>query len=434
VGGGIVGVVFVAARVLPVVGSNISIGLDSLGYEAVAHHPLFSSDFVAGVWPVGYPLYLKLVDHNHTAAMVGQVVAGVAAWLFLAVVAARRAQHTVIRVATVLVVLGIGASFGVMQWDLIIGSDSLSISLCVALLAALLWLSARWTRARVVLVVVLGIAAGLIRDSNGFFLGVLAVVLAIGVLARVISRRWLAIAAVFLLVAIAVAATASVGDRSDLPMRNIITLRLLPSPERTKFLVEHGLPLSRREIARARGRCVSPTRSFGCATITNKRFYAWIHADARSVYARELLSFPATTLWEPARHLDWSLGTRVRVEDARAGDTFERSAISHRLDRYVAVFNPTLLVVASVLLLAACTWLWVRGRRGPFLFAAALVLLAYVHLWLVWTGDALEVTRHSVVAATQLRLGLWLGLLWVIDAAVGHPDADGASGDRPIAV
>ena len=60
----------------------------------------------------------------------------------------------------------------------------------------------------------------------------------------------------------------------------------------------------------------------------------------------------------------------------------------------------------------------VRRRRGAFVVAGALVALAYPHLWLVWIGGALEVTRHSMLPSVQLRIGLWLSVVWLLDAAL----------------
>lgn len=59
-----------------------------------------------------------------------------------------------------------------------------------------------------------------------------------------------------------------------------------------------------------------------------------------------------------------------------------------------------------------------------FVVAAGLIALAYPHLLLVWIGGALEVTRHSLLASIQLRLGLWLAAVWLLDAFLTHETAD----------
>jgi hypothetical protein len=53
-------------------------------------------------------------------------------------------------------------------------------------------------------------------------------------------------------------------------------------------------------------------------------------------------------------------------------------------------------------------------------------VLTYPHLWAVWTGDAFDVTRHGLAASVELRLGLWLATLALVDAWMP------AGGARPV--
>src|SRR4051812_6429420 len=88
---------FAALRMLPMIGANIGFGLDTARYEAVARMSVLSKEFLAGAAPPVYPLYLKLLQYNSTAATIGEAVAGVAAWTFLAWMAARVPQDRAIR-------------------------------------------------------------------------------------------------------------------------------------------------------------------------------------------------------------------------------------------------------------------------------------------------------------------------------------------------
>jgi hypothetical protein len=405
---------FVAARALPFAGSRLAGGVDTLVYESMARQPVTSRAFFAGDRPLGYPLYLKVVHHNQTAATVGQLAVGVLAWLALALVAARATRDPVLRIAVATVVLAIGASFDVIQWDLAVSTDSLSVSLCVGALAAALWLRERWTASRLAVLVALVFAAAAERDSNGAFLGAVAVVALVAILVRALPRRALVVCVALIFAAALSTSSANAGHRSDIPLRDVITLRVLTSPERTAFLLSRGLPLSRREIAAARGQCANPTPMIGCATIDNPRFYSWIHERGRAAYLALLARFPATTLSEPMEHLDWSLGTRVRLER----QTGERAPVSQLLETVVFIRNPLVLLISAAVVITSSVLLRRRRGRGPYVIASALILLTYFHLWLVWSGGALEVTRHSLVASIQLRLGLWLGALWIVDALI----------------
>ena len=90
--------------------------------------------------------------------------------------------------------------------------------------------------------------------------------------------------------------------------------------------------------------------------------------------------------------------------------------------------NPLLALLAGLVVLGGCIAAYAAGKRGAFVIPAALLGLFYAHLWLVSTGDALEVTRHALLANFQLHLGIWLGALWRLDALLvaQRTDADGS--------
>jgi len=410
--------VFVVLRVAPFVGANIGRGVDSLDYRAAARLPLFSREFLGGPRPFGYPLFLKLVRHNEHAAVVLQMLVDSAAWLALAWMAARVSKTPAIRVTAALVVLALGASLDMIQWDRVLSSEALSTAFGVGLLAALLWMYERWTWPRLAVVAVLSLAATIVRDSNGTFLGVVAIVLLIGVSVRRLRVRVLALVAIFAVVAALGSTSASAGKRWQGPLKDVITLRLLESPERTAYLRQRGMPLTPAEIEAARGHCVVPsaTPPTACVVLLNPAFYQWINQHGRGVYVDTLAKFPATTLWEPVAHLRDSVGTRVRVELPLAADTAERAPVSRFLDAVFFIRNPLLLVLWALGLIVLALVAFVRGVRGVYVVGVALVGLVYPHLWLVWVGGALEVARHSLLASVQLRVGLWLGSLWLLDA------------------
>jgi hypothetical protein len=416
-------VVFVLLRVVPFVGANTGRGIDSFDYRASARFPIFSRDFLGGPRPFGYPLYLKIIRHDESVAVAGHVLLSTAAWIALALVVARATRHPALRLVAAGLVLALGASFEAIQWDRIISSEALSTAFGVGLLAALLWLRERWTIPRVVLVGVLAFAATAVRDSNGTFFALVGVLLVAAVVLRRIHVRMLVVAALLVATGLMASAGASSGRRWEGPLKDVITIRVLQSPERTAYFRDAGLPLTDVEVDAARGRCVSPAPPSACVIIENPAFYAWIGDHGRETYLKSMLRFPDTTLWEPVAHLRESIGTRVRVEMELAADTQERSPIAHVLEAVIFVRNPLLLALWTIVTVAACVVAAIQRRRGPWMMAGALVVLTYPHLWLVWGGGALEVARHSLMASIQLRIGLWLSAIWLLDSYL-TPDAD----------
>jgi hypothetical protein len=416
--------VFVVLRTVPFALAQTGRGIDSFDYAAASRLSVFSREFLAGARPFGYPLYMKIVRHNDTAIVVGQLVVSTTAWLLLALMVARATRRPGLRIAGAALVLALGATFEAIEWDRIISSESLSTAFGVGLLAAVLWLRERWSWPRLALVATLALAATAVRDSNGSFLGVVAIVLAITVAVAKLPPRVLLVSLAFVLAAAMGSLSASGGRRWEGPLKDVITIRILHSPERTGYFEAHGLPLTDAEFYAARGRCVSPAPPTACVVIANDAFYRWIRENGRTTYLKSLIKFPATTLWEPVAHLRDSIGTRVRVEMKLAADTEEESPISRFLEAFVFVRNPLLVALAGLAILGGCVVALLKGRRGAFVVAAALLALTYPHLWLVWTGGALEVSRHSLLASFQLRLGIVLGAVWLLDAARMRPSEE----------
>jgi hypothetical protein len=145
-------------------------------------------------------------------------------------------------------------------------------------------------------------------------------------------------------------------------------------------------------------------------------FNEWIRTSGRSTYTRSLLRFPATTLWEPIAHVRYAIGVRPRVEIGTG--THEHAPVSEVFEAVFLFRNPLAALLLGVIVLAGCIAAYATGKRGAYVVAAAMLALFYPQLWLVWVGDALEVTRHALLANLQLHLGIWLGALWILDAVL----------------
>ena len=271
--------VFVVLRVYPFIGARTGRGIDSFDYRAAARLPLFSREFLAGARPFGYPLYLKLVRHHERVAVVGQLVIDTLAWLALALMVARATTNRRLAWAGASIVLGLGATYEAIEWDRIIGSEALSTACGVGLLAALLWLRERWTIPRLVVVAMLAAAATALRDSNGTFLGLVGLLLLVAVLVRRVPRRVAVLGLVFVAIAALGSTSASVGRRWEGPLKDVITLRVLTSPERTAYFQHAGMPLTR---ARDRPGAGTLRRAHGRLELRRHRQSCLLHVGTRS--------------------------------------------------------------------------------------------------------------------------------------------------------
>ena len=180
---------FIALRVVPFAGAHVGGGVDTIEYRDLSDLPVFTRDFLGGTRPFGYPLFLKIVRGNYHVASVVQLILNAAAWLALVLAAVQVTRHRLIRYGVALVVLGLGLTLEAIQWDRVIGTESLSMAFGIGTLAALLWLYQRWTWWRVGAVLVLAFGATVFRDTNGLFLGVVAAMLLVAAALRRVPRR-----------------------------------------------------------------------------------------------------------------------------------------------------------------------------------------------------------------------------------------------------
>ena len=416
-----IAVAFALARAIPFARARVGLDFDSFDYLALARHRSIGGVMAAHRPPV-YLLFLKLCAENRQLVTWLQLVVALCAWVWLAAATARNLRTAAGRAVGFVAILLVGSALGMTQWDRVIGTESLSISLGVMTLAALLWWWDRWTAPGVATVCVAAVLWALLRDANALVIGAAGIVLLVGAAVRRRDRRpFVVIGAVALAASVGAIVSSNVGDRWQQPTQNVITLRLLTSPERASFLLRHGLPLTPAEARDLAGHCVNPVGAFMCKKVTSPSFYDWIDHDSRSVMVRSWLAFPATTAWAPLAHEREMIGIRLPV--AEITGTRLRAGFAQPIDAVAFPRNPVVLLAWLACLAVGVAVIGPR-RRIPLLpVAVALLALTYVHLWVVWNGDAAELARHGLAASVQLTLGLWLLSIGLLDALIGEAGA-----------
>ena len=83
--------------------------------------------------------------------------------------------------------------------------------------------------------------------------------------------------------------------------------------------------------------------------------------------------------------------------------------------------SPVVAEVGIGLAVAAALVLTRKRAARPLLLATGVVaLLVIPHFLVAWHGDALETDRHSLAAAVQLRVVLWVVAALALDAALSR--------------
>ena len=400
-----------------VVDPRVGYGPDSALYLAAARSPVWSRGFLAGPGPFGFLLLAKLCARNLRAIVLVQSVIAAGAWAFLASTVAGVMRNNLARWVGFVGILGVALAPGVLQWNAMITTESLSLSTLCAVVACAIRLAQRGTRRELAWFLAALAAFAFTRDTNALVAGGIGVV-ALACAVRPVWRvRAAAIGAVG--VALAVGATAfgnaARPPRWYWPVAETTAVRLLDDPGATRYLVDHGFPWD------AQTRTLPQRYVYISDQVTAGSDFAafrhWVRVDGRRVYGKFLLTHPGWALRKPfdARDAFFDLGTVEvygRVYRNRPGGLF---TVAGTVGAPRAPGVTEVWTVAAAVALALLAW---RRRVRPALAGAVALIGAFaiVGYYAAWHGDALEVYRHALSAAVQLRIALWVVTALVVDA------------------
>jgi hypothetical protein len=152
----------------------------------------------------------------------------------------------------------------------------------------------------------------------------------------------------------------------------------------------------------------------------------WVRDEGQSTYATFLVTHPWWTLREPVADIERFLSPDLD------GYTFIWKLDPpppHDVLGEIGWPRPEWLVGAWAVGGAAAFVALAARRRVPAPVSVAIGLtgaLAAAGFYAAWHGDALEVDRHSLTAAVQLRIALWLVTALVVDAVMARSQIEGA--------
>ena len=396
---------------------RVGYGPDSAVYMRAARSPVWSFKFLAT--PDGGPfLFLvlaKLCLRNLRAIVMVQSVASAAAWLFLARTIASALRDRWVRTAAFVVTLLVALTPPVLVWNATIATESIAVSLLVVAIALALRVAtgAGSTAFAALLVVLAGLACT--RDTNEVLLITIALVALIVVVVRpTLRRRGLALLVTCVLAAGINMGLAAKAHRWYHPLTETIAVRILGSRTATDYFVAHGMPLD----ASVRGlhtNLLGNTNDLYTAARYGV-FRTWVIDHGRATYVSFLERHPGWVFGKPyddrRRLLAPELRYGVLSHDDPRGVFFVIGAVA---------FPHNLLLVevwAGAGLIAALALARRRRTRRALIAVGVLAALVVPAFLAAWHGDALEVDRHSLSAALQLRLALWIVSFLTIDEIV----------------
>jgi hypothetical protein len=422
--------IYVGLRLAAYLPSSLGVWPDSGVYLHITNQRLLSEGFFAGWRPWTVPLFYKVFPDSDTARAAGQLVVSISCWLALAAAAAWNVRRPRFQVVAFCLVLLFSLSVWITQWDRVILSESLTLSLGAAVLAA--WLAlfrapGLWTIAAVLGTTLLW---AFTRDTVAYMaLFTLPFVLAwVAFPGRRRGRIALAagLAAIFAASILAQSSTTAAPRRQG-PLLNVIGARVLTNDHELRYFREHGMPLPDQVYARAGSRLGSgalrPDRPLA-SDPSVAGFLEWVREDGRETLAAYLATHPYRAVEPVVEDAERVLATEPDEEPVEG----QPPLVEYRPDGAdpllpaplgAAVYPPSVAAVLAWLavIIAAAAWLARLGMaRLVWLVPAVAVLLQLPQAVIAWHGDSNDISRHTLTVSVLTRLGLLLLSIFLVDA------------------
>lgn len=354
-----------------------------------------------------------------------QVVISTAAWITLALVVVAGINDRRVRIATVAVVLSIGLTTQITNWDSAILSDSIAISLTVFLVAA--WVALHRTRTpwTVSAVIVTTVLWTFTRELHVYVGGLLALGVAIAVLVRRAGGWWLVLTLGLLIVAgLGVLEARSNTETSVQNLAGVIGARVLPDPDVREWFEQAGMPF----MPQLRPGQQHPDKEL----LAIPEFTKWAEKRGWLVYARFLVTHPDQAIDGPYQELleerpafgDKPSGRAVLLSPTEAYGT-SRPVLPPVVDD--VLFGPgrtgALLALGAIVLTASILVHAQTGGDPRRHVPVVIVGLSLLYVFMAWHGSVFEPGRHSMPGAVAIRLGTALLAAVVADRALTRSPA-----------
>ena len=400
---------------------RVGYGVDSAYYIAAAKAPVWSWKFLATPQgaPFLFPLLAKLCLRNLRAIVLVQSAFAAGAWLYLAHTVGSRMRRPAARLFAFLMLLLVGVGPPVVFWNVSIATESLAISLlCIAIALWIRLVAGEAGKREFAAFAVVLAALACTRDSYAVLLVIVAgIALLVGLLRRSMRTRGAVIAAVCLVTAVVNVGLSNHAGRWFDPLNETIGVRLLGSHEATHYFRAHGMPYD-RYVKALHDKNGIVYLAYNVTFGKEYRDYRhWLLKSGRSTYTSFLLTHPVWVVNEGFRDR-----RRVLTPDLRDyGRTYyiePRGAFLYVGKVGFPEVRPLLDAWVCLALLTGAL-LWIRRRDRPLLLATGVfALLVVPHFLVAWHGDALELDRHIISAAVQLRIALLIVTAMAFDAAL----------------
>lgn len=430
--------IFIYGRIVSYGLMNDSVSVqDTESYFTAAEKSPFSLDFFQQSRSATYPLLIRLsnptLEHELTqlsepyfgtearlavqpgteSLVRNQTIISIVCWVCCSVLVASSLKGIFPKALAAFLILGCGFVPQIADWDSILSSESISISLFVLLLGLLIkvipdgrddnlwaWLSA-------LALIIVNFFWIFSRDTNAYFVAVEALMLVLTGILFWIRRKGQRISAIlcgFFLAGIFFfhQGTFRESDRWVVPLVNNMTANVFPYEERVAFFENNGMPVED-------GLLDTTGSAEYNDLLENEKFMHWVRRFGLSAYQKFLFSMPLWSVMQVYDNLD------SFFEENRQpffyGSKEQRPHWAEKLGNLLLPRSASIILIdlLFLILLAVKTFRTDEPADVRFFWGLLVLFLGGGLLMsLSYLGEVRSIWRHVLGGVTALRLMVWL--------------------------
>jgi hypothetical protein len=399
------------------------------------------------LWTVPLLYYVGGTDAGRVLL---QTVIGALCWIALAVQIGRVLQSRVIRICAQVWILLMALCAPILQWNRLILSESVSISLTVLFLAASLALARRRDQMSLGTFLIVALVWTFTRQVQSFIVAALVVPFVILAWHKPAARKLATIGAVGIVVlgvwgTLTTLQNSSVSPRgiaatnqSEVQLAGIVQFRAVTDPKEIGFLYAHGMPhtstLKVPPPFTTLGQPVNVTQFANpyaeYELADDSKFKRWADRQGQAVYLRYLITHPWTAASQPLLNSPQLMTMNPDYAAASALPSWASTLLYGNLSSVVSSNSPSGAPRSSdpiylvVLLCIGVVLFGLTAVRDKLTYVVwvGVAALLFAALWAVavWDFAATELPRELVETAVLAHLALIVMIAGALDALISR--------------
>lgn len=333
-----------------------------------------------------------------------QSIVSIIGWSCLAWIFSSRLKNGIIKIISVMIIMLFGFTPQIADWDSVLSSESLSISLFIISYAILIWLAFMHhdnatNRAKKILGFIIFLAILFFwiftRDINTYSLiFLIPFILGLYIIPRFRKTKFLLFASLSTL-SLFILGVISAGERSlwKLTLANVWVSDILPFPNNVEYFMDRGMP------------------EYG-----SPEYSEWFNKDAPAAYMQFLMSHPAYTIYKFFRDLGGAFEENIQPY-FKANDLRFRSLLT-MIGNYIHPKSGAVFFVTLISLLILWNQFMFQKNQDslPWIWLMTLAFLsASGTMFFNIFGDSWALARHTLSSTITYRLLMWMLLVILID-------------------